>query len=70
LPCTPRTGWRTGSQEAHALAGLSRCALAADRATEAADQLRQALKIFQRLGAAEAAEVAAELDAQVTRVSQ
>jgi tetratricopeptide (TPR) repeat protein/transcriptional regulator with XRE-family HTH domain len=47
--------------EAHALAGLGRCALA-DRPAEAADQLRQALEIFARIGAAEAAEVAAELE--------
>ena len=47
--------------EAHALAGLGRCALAAGRTAEAAGQLRQALEIFRRIGAAEAAEVAAEL---------
>ena len=40
--------------EAHALAGLGRCALAAGRVTEAADDLRQALEIFQRIGAPEA----------------
>ena len=49
--------------EAHGLAGLGRCALAAGRVDEAEDQLRQALEIFQRIGAFEAAEVAAELDA-------
>ena len=49
--------------EAHALAGLGRCALAAGRTAEAAGQLRQALEIFRRIGAAEAADVAAELDA-------
>jgi tetratricopeptide (TPR) repeat protein/transcriptional regulator with XRE-family HTH domain len=49
--------------EAHALAGLGRCALPAGRLAEAAGQLRQALEIFRRIGAAEAAEVAAELDA-------
>ena len=49
--------------EAHALAGLGRCALAADRAAEAADGLRQALEIFQRIGAAETADVCAELQA-------
>ena len=47
--------------EAHALAGLGRCALAAGRMAEAAGQLPQALEIFRRIGAAEAAEVAAEL---------
>jgi tetratricopeptide (TPR) repeat protein/transcriptional regulator with XRE-family HTH domain len=49
--------------EAHALAGLGRCALAADHADEAEDSLRQALEIFRRIGAAEAAEVSAELEA-------
>ena len=49
--------------EAHALAGLGRCALAAGRTAEADGQLRQALEIFQRIGAAEAAGIAAELDA-------
>jgi tetratricopeptide (TPR) repeat protein len=49
--------------EAHALAGLGRCALAADRTAEAQDRLRQALEILQRIGAAEAADIAAELDA-------
>jgi tetratricopeptide (TPR) repeat protein/transcriptional regulator with XRE-family HTH domain len=48
--------------EAHALAGLARCALPAASRAEAADQLRQALEIFRRIGAAEAPEVAAELD--------
>ena len=49
--------------EAHALAGLGRCALAAGRTAEAADMLRQALAIFQRLGSAEAAGVSAEISA-------
>jgi tetratricopeptide (TPR) repeat protein len=49
--------------EAHALAGLGRCALAVSRAAEAKDKLRQALEIFQRIGAAEVTHVAAELDA-------
>jgi tetratricopeptide (TPR) repeat protein len=49
--------------EAHALAGLGRCALAAGCAAEAVDQLEQALAIFQRIGTAEAAEVASELQA-------
>ncbi|MGC1281565.1 MAG: tetratricopeptide repeat protein, partial [Streptosporangiaceae bacterium] len=49
--------------QAHALAGLGQCALAADRAAEAEDMLRQALEIFQQIGAAEAAEVSAELQA-------
>jgi tetratricopeptide (TPR) repeat protein len=47
--------------EAHALAGLGRCGLAAGPTTEATGQLWQALGIFRRIGAAEAAEVAAEL---------
>jgi hypothetical protein len=36
--------------EAHALAGLGRCARADGRAATAEDQLRQALEIFQRIG--------------------
>jgi tetratricopeptide (TPR) repeat protein/transcriptional regulator with XRE-family HTH domain len=48
--------------EAHALAGVGRCWLLAGRAPEAAGQLRQALEIFRRIGAAEAPEVAAELE--------
>ena len=50
-------------EEAHALAGLGRCARATGRAAEAKDRLRQALAILQRIGAAEAAGVSAELDA-------
>jgi len=50
--------------EAHALAGLGRCALAAGRTAEGEAGLRQALAIFQRIGAAEAAGIAAELDAR------
>jgi tetratricopeptide (TPR) repeat protein/transcriptional regulator with XRE-family HTH domain len=53
----------TAWDEAHALAGLGRCALSAGRTEQAADQLRQALEIFRRIGAAEAATVAAELEA-------
>jgi tetratricopeptide (TPR) repeat protein/transcriptional regulator with XRE-family HTH domain len=48
--------------EAHALAGLARCA-AAGRTTEANSLLRQAHTIFQRIGAAEASAVLAELNA-------
>ena len=50
-------------EEAHALAGLGRCARAADRTAEAEDMLRHALAILQRIGAAEATDVSAELDA-------
>jgi tetratricopeptide (TPR) repeat protein len=49
--------------EAHALAGLGRCALAAGHATQAEALLRQALEIFQRISAAETADLLAELDA-------
>jgi len=49
--------------EAHALAGLGRCALAAGHAAQAAALLRQALEIFQRIGAAEAGDVSRELAA-------
>ncbi len=45
------------------LAGLGRCALAAGRTADAQAGLRQALEIFQRIGAAEANGVAAELGA-------
>jgi hypothetical protein len=50
--------------EAHALAGLGRCAQAADQGTQAEVLLRQALEIFQRIGAAEAPDLLAELDAR------
>jgi len=49
--------------EAHALAGLGRCAMAVGRATQAKVLLRQALEIFQRIGAAEAPDLLAELAA-------
>jgi tetratricopeptide (TPR) repeat protein/transcriptional regulator with XRE-family HTH domain len=49
--------------EAHALAGLARCDLAARRPGEAVTRLGQALEIFQRIGAGEAVEVSAELAA-------
>jgi len=52
--------------EAHALAGLGRCALLDDRAAEAAANLRQAQEIFQRIGAAEANVISGEL-ATLTR---
>ncbi len=48
--------------EASALAGLGRCALALGRTSEAAERLRQAQDIFQRIGAAEAADITAALD--------
>jgi DNA-binding SARP family transcriptional activator/tetratricopeptide (TPR) repeat protein len=50
--------------EASALAGLGRCASAAGHAPQAGVLLRQALEIFQRIGAAEAPDLAAELDAR------
>ena len=50
-------------QEAHALAGLGRCALAAGHATQGEALLRQALEIFQRIGAAETPALVTELDA-------
>ena len=49
--------------EAHALAGLGRCALAAGHAAEAVALLRQALEIFQRIGTAEVGDVSRELAA-------
>jgi tetratricopeptide (TPR) repeat protein/transcriptional regulator with XRE-family HTH domain len=50
--------------EAHALAGLARCAQAAGRTAEAEHGMRRALAIFQRIGAAEAAGLSAELSAR------
>ena len=49
--------------EADALAGLGRCALAARRPADAEALLGQALEIFQRIGAAAASGVRAELAA-------
>jgi tetratricopeptide (TPR) repeat protein/transcriptional regulator with XRE-family HTH domain len=48
--------------EAHALAGLGRCALADGRIADAIAGLRQARDIFRSIGAAESADVGAELD--------
>jgi transcriptional regulator with XRE-family HTH domain len=48
--------------EAHALAGLGRCARATGHAGQAQILLCQALEIFQRIGAAEAPELLAELE--------
>jgi len=53
----------SAGDEALALAGLGRCALAAGDATRAGILLRQALEIFQRTGAAEAQDLRAEVDA-------
>ena len=47
--------------QAHALAGLGLRALASGDRVEAADWLRQALEIFQRIGTVEVADVSAEL---------
>ena len=49
--------------EANALAGLGRCAVAADQKADAKASLERALDIYQRMGTAEAVEVAAEVDA-------
>lgn len=49
------------SEEAHALAGLGRCALASGRIGDATAGLREAERIFHRIGAAEAVSVSAEL---------
>jgi tetratricopeptide (TPR) repeat protein/transcriptional regulator with XRE-family HTH domain len=49
--------------EAHALAGLGRCAMTNGNATQAEALLRQALEIFQRVGAVEAREVLADVNA-------
>ncbi len=55
--------------EAHAVAGLGRCALAAGHATQAKHLLRQALEIFQRIGAADATDLQAELDVLTGRAA-
>jgi hypothetical protein len=60
---TSGTSIASSWDEAHALAGLGRCALAAGHATQAQVLLRQALEIFQRIGAAETPDLLAELDA-------
>jgi len=49
--------------EAHSLAGLGHCTLAAGQTTRAEALLQQALQIFQRIGAAESCDLRAELDA-------
>jgi tetratricopeptide (TPR) repeat protein len=54
---------RSPQDEGRALVGLGRCAIADARLADAETALRQAHDIFQRTGAAEAAEVAAELEA-------
>jgi tetratricopeptide (TPR) repeat protein len=56
--------------EASAWAGLGRCDLAAGRTDAAVEHLRTALAIFQRIGAAEASEVAADLDAALAQPPQ
>ena len=56
-------GIGTPWDEAHALAGLGRCALTAGDTPVARDYLRQARQIFQRTGATEATGIAAELAA-------
>ncbi len=49
--------------EARALAGLGRCAMVVGYAAQAEVLLRQALEVFRRIGAAEALDLLAELDA-------
>jgi Tfp pilus assembly protein PilF len=54
----------SSGNEAHALAGLGRCALTAGHSADAARTLRQALEIFRLIGRPEAAAaVTAELAA-------
>ena len=54
---------RSSWDEAHALAGLGRLALATGDTVSAKADLQRALSIFERIGTAEAADLAAELDA-------
>jgi len=56
-------GIKSPSDEGYALAGLGRVARAAGRTADARTLLRQAHEAFERAGAAEAADIAAELDA-------
>jgi tetratricopeptide (TPR) repeat protein/transcriptional regulator with XRE-family HTH domain len=56
-------------REAGALAGLARCALAAGDAARAGNLLGEAFAIFERIGSAEAPEVAAELS-RMTQASR
>lgn len=49
--------------EAHALVGLGRCTMTGGHAIQAEDLLRQALETFQRIGAAEARDLLAEVNA-------
>jgi len=53
---------RSSWDEAHAHAGLGRCALADGRIAEAVARLQNALEIFRKLGAAEASGISAELN--------
>jgi hypothetical protein len=64
-PATLQLARDTGSalEEGRALAGLGRCALAAGRTADAYASLKQAHEIFLRIGAAEAADLSAELRA-------
>ncbi len=48
--------------EAHALAGLARCDVANGQVEAGRSRLHEAQQIFQKIGAAEAGEIAAELD--------
>ena len=57
------SGIKSPSDEGYALAGLGRTARAAGRTADARTRLRQAQEAFRRAGAAEAADIAAELDA-------
>jgi tetratricopeptide (TPR) repeat protein len=56
-------GDESDRDEAQALAGLGRCAVVAGHTADAKARLERALDIFQRIGTAEATEVAAEVDA-------
>jgi Tfp pilus assembly protein PilF len=57
-------------QEARSLAGLGRCAAAIGQTTRAEALLRQAHEMLQRIGAAEAPAVLAELDAFTSQEPQ
>jgi hypothetical protein len=68
----PRSSWaalrlareiESAWDEAHAVAVLGRCALPADHAAEGRAGLRQALGIFNRIGATEASDMSDELEA-------
>jgi hypothetical protein len=52
----------SGLEEARALEGIGRCAMMSREIDAASGPLHEALKIYQRIGAAEALRLASEID--------